>query len=598
MKNLKSCLLLCFLLLLGTTHITAQDDPPSLRELADLNNLDIGAAVYTYHLDNATHGEILGQEFNVLTHEQEAKPCEIQSQRSRFNFEPMDEIVDFAEANDMSVHGHTLVWHSCTPTWIENGDFTRDEAIQYLRDYIMTVVGRYQGRIPVWDVINEGIDDDATIRNNAWHRLIGDDYLELAFQFAHEADPDALLLYNDYGIEGINAKSNAVYEMAQDFVERGIPIHGIGLQGHFSLGTINRSSITQNIERFGELGLEVHFTEIDVRFSGEPTDEIFAQQAEDYRTLLEICLDVEACTTFIVWGVTDRYTWLRGSNLGFFNNPNVAPLLFDDDYEPKPAYFALLDLLAREAGLEPILSDNELATLLGQVTSQVTEIEAPTRSDPQQLAPDSVQGVVYYAPYPVTIELDGEASDWENVPRATIESNNLSPNYETSISFAVTADDSNIYYLADVIDPNLTYGNYEASEWYREDSVEFYLNATGDVEISAYEVGVVQMGLMLVNITEPETPIVGGANSGDVAVDLVIVETDNGYLVEASVPLESDVWSIEPSHLASYGFQVHVNGSSSDDRDSKLIWSIFDENDQSFQNPSVFGELIFWDIDQ
>src|SRR5690606_13470624 len=126
-----------------------------------------------------------------------------------FNFTRADEIVDFAEDNEMSIHGHTLVWHSCTPAWIEKGDFPREEAIAYLRDYIFTVVGRYQGRINVWDVVNEGLADSGAIRETPWHRLIGDDYIEMAFQFAHEADPNARLFYNDYGIEGIGPKSDA-----------------------------------------------------------------------------------------------------------------------------------------------------------------------------------------------------------------------------------------------------------------------------------------------------------------------------------------------------------------------------------------------------
>lgn len=337
------------LFLIGVQVMVAQDEQPTLRELAELNDLHIGAAVYTYHLDNPQHADLLAREFDTLTHEHEAKPCQIQRQRGQFDFSNVDEIVSFAEEHEMSVHGHALVWHSCTQEWVENGDFSREVAIGYLRDYIYTVVGRYKGRIPVWDVVNEGIDDNAGIRDTPWRRLIGDDYIELAFQFAHEADPDALLFYNDYNIESTNAKSDAVYAMAQDFIERGIPIHGIGMQGHFTVGGIRASSIRNNIQRFGELGLEVQFTEIDIRFDGEPTDTILERQADDYATLLGICLEVEACTTFIVWGVTDRYTWLRSRGLGFFDNPDVAPLLFDDMYAPKPAYFALIDLLTEQA---------------------------------------------------------------------------------------------------------------------------------------------------------------------------------------------------------------------------------------------------------
>lgn len=588
-----------FILIVGSLTVIAQDDYPSLRDLADLNNLDIGAAVHSYQLDIADHAATLGSQFNFLTHEHEAKPCALQSQQGVFDFRAMDEITNFAEANNMGIHGHTLVWHQCTQDWVIQGDFPREEAIQYLRDYIMTVVGRYQGRINIWDVVNEYIqDDDATIRETPWQRLIGDDYIDLAFQFAHEADPNAKLFYNDYGIEGMGGKANVAYEMVSGMLDRGIPIHGIGLQGHFTVGAINEQSIRDNVERFGELGLEVHFTELDVRFQGEPTVATMQQLARDYHTLMRICLDSDACTTYIVWGVTDQFTWLRNENLGFFNNPEVAPLLFDDQYQPKLAYFALLDLLAERAGEDPILTDQQRIALFGSDENEL-EIPDPTYSDPDQLPPDSIAGRIYYAPYPVTISLDGNVDDWTNIPQVTLEDGSLIPDdNDTSMSFAVAADDTHLYFLADVMDSTVVYGNYGTDEWYREDSIEFYLNTTGDLEASTYANGIVQMGFMAANIAEDDQSLLGGINSGDAEVSFVVIKTDDGYRVEAAVPLVNDVWNIEPSHESVLGFQAHLNGSSADDRDTKLIWSVFDTQDQSWQNPSLFGQLIFWDIDQ
>lgn len=338
--------LLFVVLILGVTMAAAQEAQPTLRELAEQNGISIGAAAWTYHLDNPDHAEILGREFNVLTPEHEAKHCEVERQRGQFNFQNVDRLVEFAEAHDMSVHGHTLVWHSCMPRWISNGDFTRDEAIGLLRDYIMTMVGRYQGRIPVWDVVNEAIADDGSgLRDTPWLQLIGEDYIELAFRFAHEADPDALLFYNDYGAEEMNAKSDAVYEMVADFVERGVPIHGVGMQSHFTTNQVNERLIAENVARLGELGLQVQFTELDIRFPGTPTEAILNRQAQDYADVVNVCLNSPNCTAVIVWGVSDIYSWLRGTNLGFFENPEVEPLLFDDDYEPKPAYYAVQDAL-------------------------------------------------------------------------------------------------------------------------------------------------------------------------------------------------------------------------------------------------------------
>jgi GH35 family endo-1,4-beta-xylanase len=579
---------------------SAQDNTYTLRELADLNNFHIGAAVYTTHLSSDIHVDTLSREFNMLTPEQEAKHCEVERQQGQFTFQRFDKLVAFAQEHDMMIHGHALVWHQCTPDWVTSSDFTREQAIQALHDSIFTIVGRYKGRVPIWDVVNEGIaDGGGGLRDTQWRQVIGDDYIELAFQFAHEADPDALLFYNDYGAEGGGSKSDAVYEMVKDFVERGIPINGVGLQSHFTVGTINTGAIADNIKRLGELGLQVEITEMDDRYPGEATPDILRKQAADYHNLLQTCLDSGYCTAFITWGVTDKYTWLRGANLGFYENPAVEPLMFDDDYQPKPAYFAVQDVLARKAGVESPMTDAEVDTMLGVKTSNV-EIPAPTKTDPDQLAPDSVPGQVYYAAFPATITLDGETDDWANIPRVTVDNGPMLPSdNDTSLTFAVAADETNLYFLADVKDSKLAYGTHDpASEWYQEDSVEFYLNTTGDLKLTSYEPGVAQIGILAANITKPDAPLIGGGNSADSDVKVTAVETADGYRIEAAVPLTTKVWSIEPKHLGVLGFQVHLNGASADTRDTKLIWSAADTGDQSWQNPSLFGQLIFWDVNE
>jgi GH35 family endo-1,4-beta-xylanase len=586
--------LILFLLVSLTPLVNAQDNSFSLRSFASQNNIYIGAAAWTTHLGDPDLSEILGREFNMLTPEHEAKFCMISAARGQYDFSKVDQLVEYAEANDMAIHGHTLIWHQCSPDWVENGDFSRDEAIEILREHITTVVGRYKGRIAYWDVVNEAFDDSGELRDTAWLRMIGEDYIELAYQFAHEADPDALLLYNDYGAEGMGQKSDAVYAMVQDFVARGIPINGIGMQSHFTLGTINFASIAENMQRLSELGMEVQFTEVDIKHQGEADDEILRQEARDYYHLMETCLDADNCTAFIVWGVIDSNSWLRSAD--YYDNPNVAPLLFTSDYQPKPAYFALLSLLQSRVGAPTVLSDDEIAAILAESSAVAVEIPEPTKTDPAQLAPDPVPGVAYYAPMNTTITLDGDLSDWENIPRVTVDSGpQVLANNDTSFEFAVAVDATHLYYMANVTDSNLVYGQYGAGEWYREDSVEFYLNTTGDLAASSYVPGIVQVGMLAENITQPETPLVGGSNSADAQVSVFAVETETGYVIEASVPLTTDVWNIVPEHLGVLGFQTHLNGSSSTDRDTKLIWSAVDTQDQSWNNPSLFGQLIFWD---
>ncbi len=329
----------------------AQDATPSLRQLADANHIHIGAAAAPGHFNDSGYTETLSREFNMLTPENEAKFCSVQPQRGQFDFRKLDQLVAFAEQNNMVVRGHTLVWHQCLPSWVADGHFSRDEAIQILHDHIFTVLGRYRGRIPIWDVVNEAVADSGSgLRATPWREMIGDDYVELAFRFAHEADPDALLFYNDYSGEGMTGKANAIYDMVKDFVARGVPINGVGLQAHFTVGSINAASIARNIQRLGELGLQVQITEMDDRYDGATTDSILQRQASDYHSLMDVCLDSEYCTAFITWGVNDKYSWLRSPSLGFFNNTTVDPLLFDDNYQPKPAYDALIDSLTTHAG--------------------------------------------------------------------------------------------------------------------------------------------------------------------------------------------------------------------------------------------------------
>jgi GH35 family endo-1,4-beta-xylanase len=581
----------------------AQGTSSALRDLAQRSNFHIGAAVYTFHLDDPVHAETLSREFNMMTPENEAKFCQLQSSQGVFDFRKFDRLMAFAEQHKMVVRGHNLVWHECVPDWLEKGTFTQAEAIQLLRDHIMTVIGRYKGRIPIWDVVNEAEDNNGTgLRASPWKRLIGDNYVELAFRFAHEADPNALLFYNDFGAEGLGPKSNAVYAMMQDFVKRGIPVNGVGLQMHIGLGdtrpnyAVSPKSLGENIQRLGKLGLQVQVTEMDVKYRGDTTDKILLQQAADYRNVLDTCLNNQNCTAFVTWGVTDKFSWLHDPKS--FDNPNVAPLLFDDNYQPKKAYYAIQDLLARRAGEKPILSDADVAAMQPTAAPQAV-IPKPTKTDSAQLSPDSAPGLVYYAPFPLRITLDGDESDWKNVPRVTVTKGPTIPaNNDTQLTFAAAADNTNLYFLADVKDSNIIYGKHDvATDWYKEDSVEFYINATGDLTLGEYKKGVSQIGILAANLTKPPMPIIGGINSADAHVKaVVVVKTSDGYRIEAAVPLVNDVWSIQPKNLGVLGFQVHLNGSSGDDRNLKMIWSQTDDQDQSYLNPSLFGQLIFWQV--
>jgi endo-1,4-beta-xylanase len=325
--------------------LTASAAPePSLRELADRRGITIGAAVSASPLrGEPAYADALIRECNILATENAMKFGPIHPQPDRYSFDDADAIVDFAETHDMLVRGHTLVWHNQLPAWVEEGEWTREELTQVLHDHIATVVGRYRGRVHAWDVVNEAVDGGG-LRDTVWLRTIGPKYVELAFRWAHEADPDALLFYNDYGGEGMNRKSDAIYELVEDLVERGVPVHGVGLQMHVVVGQAPRpDDVQENMARLADLGLQVHITELDVRIRGDPTELELEAQAGTYREIMETCLGASNCTAFVMWGLTDRHSWIP-----YFFSGWGSALILDGAYQPKPAYEALQEALGAD----------------------------------------------------------------------------------------------------------------------------------------------------------------------------------------------------------------------------------------------------------
>lgn len=214
----------------------------------------------------------------------------------------------------------------------------------------------------------------------------------------------------------------------------------------------------------------------------------------------------------------------------------------------------------------------------------------------EALAPQGIDGEFYFAPFDVSITLDGDISDWEGVPRVTMPAG-LDPTAGgPGISFAAAADGDHLYLLGEVYDSNIVTGEHDLNYW-NEDSLEFYLNASGNLTLDAYEAGVVQLTIPALNATEqPSEPVLAGVQGADAQADIAASTTDTGWLVEVALPLRNDVWSILPTHGGILGFQVHLNASSGGDRDSKLVWSLYDTADQSYLNPSVFGFLVFYEV--
>ncbi|MGE5557941.1 MAG: endo-1,4-beta-xylanase [Bacillota bacterium] len=336
-------LFLCFTW--GILGVFASESGDSLKEslkfLAEKRGILVGAAVAAKPLKaDPLYAGILAREFNILTPENAMKFENIHPEPERYDFADSDAIVSFALDHHMKVRGHTLVWHNQIPLWLMTKDYTRDELVKILQGHISEVVTRYKGKVFAWDVVNEAINDDGTLRRSIWHDGIGPEYLELAFKWAHEADPDVMLFYNDYNGEGLNGKSDAVYDLVRGLLAKGIPIHGVGLQMHLNAGWYpDPADIDGNIKRLMDLGLQVHITEMDVRLKEPLSKEKLEEQAKVYREIMEICLR-RRCQAYITWGFTDRYSWIPHYFFGWNDG-----LIFDRSYQPKPAYLALIEAL-------------------------------------------------------------------------------------------------------------------------------------------------------------------------------------------------------------------------------------------------------------
>ncbi|NQV31547.1 MAG: endo-1,4-beta-xylanase [Phycisphaeraceae bacterium] len=297
--------------------------------------------------------------YDILTPENCMKPQPIHPTEDRYNWTTADALVTWCQENHVKVWGHTLLWHSQTGRWFfqepDGQPATRELAMARLKEHIFTVVGRYKGKIIGWDVVNEAIEDRGAgdtenLRNRSWYTTIGPDVLTMAFKWAHEADPAAQLYYNDYGIEKGAVENKGKHASSMILLKRliaeGIPIDGVGIQGHWHLGT-NVADVEKAITNYASLGLEVAITELDVTATGSNSgafgvrggsrtipEENYLKQAEVYKALFEIFKrHSEVISRVTFWGISDRRSWRRGQDA----------LLFDRELQPKLAFNAVLD---------------------------------------------------------------------------------------------------------------------------------------------------------------------------------------------------------------------------------------------------------------
>src|SRR5579863_1212151 len=347
---------------------TGQPAPASdsLRDLAAAIGLRVGSAIIPQDINTPAWAAVAASQFSVVTPGNEMKWQVVEPTQGTFDWSGADNLVAFAKANKQLVRGHTLCWHNQLPTWlttgVSNGTISKSQLSGLLQQHIYTEVGRYRGRIWQWDVCNEFLTDSNPSQvdpNNFWIANLGTGVIADAFRWARQADPRALLFYNDYNIggeDGSNAKSDAAFALVQQLLDDHVPIDGVGNQGHLDTQYgWSPQRLQEDLERFASLGLNIATTEADVRtFVNNATDQVptdnlsqFAQPFE-FSEMLKAVLAVPAAISFTVWGFTDADSWVPG----FFTGEGYATI-YDVNLNPKAAYYALQSDLAIAANGAP-----------------------------------------------------------------------------------------------------------------------------------------------------------------------------------------------------------------------------------------------------
>ncbi len=488
--------------------------------------------------------ELILKHFNVITPENLMKPQYMQPKEGEFSYKEADEMIAFTEENDIKLIGHTLAWHQQSGRWM-GANVNREEAIEQLRSHIMNVAGNYKGKILAWDVVNEAINDGVSLpddgdwtkclRQTQWLSSIGPDYLAMAFTFAREADPNAKLYYNDYNLN-TKSKADIVYAMVKDFKEQGIPIDGIGMQGHYSVDT-SVGTVEYSLNRFSELGVEVSITELDIGVNNaSPTgltkEQEIAQGIKyaELFILLKDYSDIIERVTF--WGYVDHKSW----------RSDRFPCLFNKDNSPKEAVYAVLE---PEIYLFMNKTDTEKALGIAKAKYGTPIIDA------------EIDGIWSSAEY---VNVNNAVTAWEGAKGKV----------------KLLWDEKYVYALFEVSDSLL---NNRSQNVHEQDSVEIFLDQNNDktayydIDDGQYRVdyeGIASFG------STPDTP----------GFTAKAMKTGDGYMVEMAIPLLG-----EPKEGAVMGFDAQVNDSN-EIGVRQSIAKFNDITDNSWQSTELWGELI------
>ncbi|MBA3758363.1 endo-1,4-beta-xylanase [Candidatus Saccharibacteria bacterium] len=342
-------------LVLGPQPSSPDLPKPPLKELAAKHNVALGNFAIRNHLDDKPYTDILTSEFDFVLADNTPNwyftDGGLRPSKTNYNWKQMDEVMAFAEKNGQPVESHHYVWgeQKWLPDWLKNGNYTKPEIMDILQDHIMTVGKRYEGRVAQWSVVNEAFTRQQHLFNlrDWWADNTGGlEYIDQSFIWARQADPKSKLILNDFNNEAINDTSNAMYDYVKGALERGVPIDGIGMQMHLDGGhPPTKDEVMSNMKRFAALGLEVYVTEFDVNMNDVKTDAEGKNKIQEniYYEMMRACIESKVCNSFAFLGITDAETWYKHIGL-----KDPRPLMFDELYKPKPAFYGIRTALEQE----------------------------------------------------------------------------------------------------------------------------------------------------------------------------------------------------------------------------------------------------------
>ncbi|KAL6354511.1 hypothetical protein LRP88_11849 [Fusarium phalaenopsidis] len=342
--------------LLASSPVSAQ-----LNSLAQAAGLQyFGTTVDNGYLSDEAYKALADdtEEFGQLVPENGQKWDSTEPTEGKFSYEKADVVPDLAKKNGQILRCHALTWHSQLPSWVSGGSFSKEELTTIIEAHISNVVGHYKGDCYAWDVVNEAIGDDGNWRDSVFYQTLGTDYLAISY-------------YNDYNLEGNGAKTERAIELVKAVQDAGAPIDGVGFQGHLIVGqTPSRANLATVLKRFTALNVEVAYTELDIRHASIPASEsALKTQGDDFANVVGSCLDVEGCVGVTIWGVSDKYSWVPNT----FSGAGEA-LIYNDQYEKKPAWTSISSLLAAAAtGSSGKASSVEASSVVA--TAEATSVE-------------------------------------------------------------------------------------------------------------------------------------------------------------------------------------------------------------------------------